>query len=126
MHAGIEHRHQQIDQLRPIAAESLREHVGAQQQHGARLGLRQRIAHSGRMTPHQVGLQLRQALVWNANIRQLAEARVHAVYSLACIEDFFDGCPACGHARSRLGRNLDPAVVQRDRLDFGQESATGH
>ncbi len=120
VHAGIEHGYQQIDQLRPITAESLGEHVGAQQQHGARLGFREGISHAGGMAAHEVGLQLRQAVVRNADVGELSEAGVHAIYGLSGIEDLLDGCAAGGHARPRLGSDLHRPIRDRYGFDFGQ------
>ena len=63
------------------------------------------------MAAHQVGLQLRQVLMRNAHIGQLAEARVHAIDGLPRIENFFDRRPARRHARAGFGRDLDAALA---------------
>ena len=98
MHAGIEHGHEQFDQLRTASAEALGQYIGAQQQHGARLALRERLTDPARMAAHQVHLQLRQLLRRNAHVRQLAEASIDAVDRLAGGQNPLDQVAAGNHA----------------------------
>ena len=56
MHPGVEQRNQQFHQRGPAAAKPLGQHVGAQQQHGPRLRLRERLPHPSRVAAHKVGL----------------------------------------------------------------------
>ena len=79
MHPGIEQRHQQLHQRRTAAAEAFGQYIGAQQQHGPRLGLGERLAHSAGVAAHQIALQLRQTLRRNAHIRQLAKAGIDPI-----------------------------------------------
>ena len=60
MHAVVEQRHEQLDQLVADAAQSFGKDIGAQQQHGADLGLFQRFPHAAGVAAHQVALQLLQ------------------------------------------------------------------
>ena len=94
MHTRIQLRDQQFHQIGPASAESLGQHIGAQQQHGARLAFGKWMAHPARMAAHQVGLQLRQAAVGNAHIRQLSKPRVDPVNRLPLGQYPFDQFPA--------------------------------
>ena len=68
MHAVVEQRDQQLDQLVADAAQSLGEDVGAQQQHGAHFRLFQRLAQSAGVAAHQVALQLLQVTRADAHV----------------------------------------------------------
>ena len=121
MHAGIEQRHQQLHQRRTAAAEALGQHIGAQQQHGARLGLGERLAHSAGVAAHQVSLQLRQTFRRNAHVRQLAEAGVDPVDLLPGRHNLFNQLPTGGYAGKSGRRYRSPgAAEERNSFDLGQ------
>ena len=105
MHPGIEQRHQQLHQLRTAAAEALGQHIGAQQQHGARLGLGERLTHPAGVAAHQIPLQLRQALRRNAHIRQLAKAGVDPVNLLPGGNNLFNQLATRGYPSQRGRRH---------------------
>ena len=69
MHAAIEQAREQLDQLVADAAQSFGEDIGAQQQHGADLGLFQRLAQPAGVAAYQVALQLLQVSGADAHIR---------------------------------------------------------
>ena len=75
----VEHRHQQFRHLRAHAAAALGQHVRAQQQHAAHLGLAQRLAHAAAVAAHQVLLQRRHLIRCHPHIGQLPKAGVDAV-----------------------------------------------
>jgi hypothetical protein len=110
--AAVEHVDERLDDEGPRAAVAEREHVGAQQQHGARLFFRQRGADAARVAAHEVQLQLAQLGRADADVGQLAEARVDAVDDAARPCNVQDDAARLLGARPRLRRErhlLTPA-----------------
>ena len=75
VHAAVQQRDQQVERLEPDAGEPLGQHVGAQRHRRAHDGHRQRLADAGGMAAQQVDLQLRQRVVRDLHLGEVAEAR---------------------------------------------------
>jgi hypothetical protein len=60
VHAGGEHREQQLGERGPRARVAAGEHVGAQEHHRPHLARRERRPDAGRVAPHEVALQVAQ------------------------------------------------------------------
>ena len=86
MNPVVQQRQQHLQQLRPDAAESFSEYVGAQQQHGADFFLRQRLADATRMAAHQILLQRPNLARLDAHVGKLAKPGVHAIRGFAAPE----------------------------------------
>src|SRR5437762_2836391 len=87
---AIEHLTKHLDDFEPDTAEAERKHVGAQQHHGAHLGLRKRIANSAGMTANEVKLQLSQSVARDANVREFTKARADTINGRVARDDFFN------------------------------------
>ena len=108
MNAVVQQRQQHLQELRPDAAESFGEDVGAQQQHGANFFLGQRLADTTCMAAHQILLECPHFARLDADIGELAEAGVHAIRGLTAPEQAIhdgarrlDARQGCGIERSR-------------------------
>ncbi len=89
MHAFIQHGADQVDHFRPHAGKSLGQRVGAQQHHGARLFLAQRLAHAYRMRADQVHLELPVLRRLNVHVAQLAHAGIDGISNAVFAQQFF-------------------------------------
>jgi hypothetical protein len=109
MHVGVEHGEQAVDALDADAAHSLRDGVGAQQQQGAGLVERQRLADAGGVGVDDEALEARLVLGGDADVHEATEAGVDAV----------DGGGVRGeevlvHVRAGLVRDAPRLVAQHD------------
>jgi hypothetical protein len=120
VYAAREHREQRLDDDRARAAESLGEHVGAQQHHRARLLRGQRRADAARVAAHEVELQLAQLVGRHRHVRELPEAGVDAVDDARLRDDSFDRRARSLHARARRSRERHPDLAARHPRDLLQ------
>ena len=120
MDLGIEQANKQLGELDAATAETLGEHVGAEQQHGARFGLAERLAHAAGMAADEVGLELGEMVAGDADVSQLAEAGVDAVDRLPRGDNALDKRAARGHALARGVSDGDGTTFERDGFDFGK------
>ena len=86
----FEHGDQRFDHSRTAAAVTLREHVRAQHQHCTSFGLRKWRTESARVTADEVELQFAELGWFDANVRELTEARIDAVNGAAFGDDLFN------------------------------------
>ena len=116
MDAGIQKRNEQIHQLSPATAEP----IGPQQQHGPRLTFRKRLADSPCVAAHQVGLQLCQAAIGNADVGELAKSGVHAVNRLSSGQNALNELAASGDAGQCCGGDPYRPATQGYSFNFKQ------
>lgn len=114
MYASIQEMGDGLYQQWPDAAVTFRENVGAQQEHGARFGFRERLAHAGTVAAYQVGLQRRKLIGSNTNVRQFAEAGIDSVGRGIVGEYRLDDTARSFHTFTRSGIKRYRCSVLRD------------
>src|SRR6266567_3958135 len=90
VHSTIQHVTKHLNDFEPNAAEAEREHVCTQQHHRAHLHFRQWPANSAGVAANKIELELAQRIARDANIREFAKTRAHAVNGVITRDDFFD------------------------------------
>ena len=91
---GVDQPLQRLDHQWPYARITAAEAEQFEDDHQPRDAARQRVAKAGAVRQDQIGLQLGQALIGDAGVREHAEAGVDAVDGLAAGDDAIDRC--CG------------------------------
>ena len=133
MYTAIEQSYEQLDQLVTDAAQAFGKDIGAQQQHGANLGLFQWFAQAAGMAAHQVALQLLEVFAAYTHIGQLAEAGVDSISGFIAGNNAIDhglgrGYSLTGSRRNgyahRSGSYLAD-LVEREWLPIQFEDADG-
>ena len=83
LHSGVEHADQSFYQSRCHSACRPEEDIGAEQHDRAHHGGRERTAHAGGMTAHEVGLELVELIGGNPYVGELPEAGIDPVDRLS-------------------------------------------
>ena len=117
MHAGVEHRDEELRQAGPHAARAPHEHVGTQQHHCAHRLSGQRLAHAGGMAANQVELELADPLGGNADVGELAEPGRDAVHRRASRQGRFDHLATPPDLAQRARGDRHRRLVARHRYD---------
>src|SRR5947207_1584889 len=86
----IQHLAKELDHLKSHAAETEREHVGAQENHRAHFRNRKRFADAAGMAADKIELQLAEGIRLNFDIGKFAETGADPIDDLALLENFFD------------------------------------
>src|SRR6185437_14089267 len=123
MYAAIEHLAKHLNDLHPDAAEAERQHVCAEQHHGANLWLRQRLTNPTGVAANKIELELIQSVARNANVREFTKPRRNAIHDGITVYDFFHNFARCQNARLRDRRNLDCFATDRYRSELRKRNA---
>ena len=116
----LQEREQPIDEQRTHAGVPLGERVRPQQQHPAHRGVRQRLPHPGGVRQHQPLLQRLEIGVGDADVGEIAEARVDPVDRLPRSHRALDDLPRRRHAHSRSGSQHDAFLTGDDGSELLQ------
>lgn len=109
MDSVIQEEEERVDDFRPDAAEAFGQHIGAEQEHGAHGGFRERIAKAAGVAANQVALEVLELSWVDANLRKFAEAGIDAVGGFAASEEGIDDGAGSLDARQGGGIESDRA-----------------
>src|SRR2546430_12549183 len=90
INAAVQHFAKELDHLDSDAAETKREHVGAQENHRAHFRSRERLADAAAMAADKIELQLAERIRLNFDIGEFPETGADPIDDLALLENFFD------------------------------------
>ena len=124
-HVGIEQREQGIDDVAAHTRHAMRKARGLQQQHQAHDRRCERLADAGAVRQHEVLLQLRQLVVGDARLRELAEAGVDAVDRLVARHQLAHRTHARIDALARRPSERELGVARNGPLQQGFVEPTG-
>ena len=93
MDATVEHFTKQFDDVRPNAAETEGENIGAKQHHHTHFWLGQRISDPAGVAANEIQLKFFDFTVRNADVGQLAESRIDAINDFVAPNNVVDHFP---------------------------------
>src|SRR4030088_3079199 len=90
MDTAIQHFTKHVDDLATNSAEAEREHVGAQQHHGADFRLGECRADAAGMAANRIELKISQFVRRNAHVGEFSEAGIYAIDNRIAFNDVLD------------------------------------
>src|ERR1700738_53892 len=124
MDAAIQHFTKHVDDLATNSAEAEREHIRAQQHHGADFRLGEWRADAAGMAANEIELKISQFVRWNAHVGEFSEAGVYAIDHRIALNDVLDDlsrsvyafASSCGDLNGFVSRNNRSDLLERQRL----------
>jgi len=135
-HPPVQHRHEQVDDLRPRARAAHGDRLRAERDHASHGVVGQQRADAARVAADEVVLERPDLVGADARLREGAEARVHAVHIgrlVPRVRQAVDDRAGGGHALAgavredelRLTAREGDQLVERPRLTQGHFGANG-
>ena len=118
MHFPIQHRAKRLRHNRTHARKPLCNRIRAQHEHRPRFLLRQWRAHSARVAPNQIHLQLPYLVARNSHRRHLPESSVNAIHGRVRFHQPFNHRARCVHLFARPGRQFHLGPIENDGIQL--------